>query len=81
MIIAYPLEDIVSYAGGRRQEEHPAEQRRGRKPKVIIDRRVVYQHKGKPTRVICFNGNMVILVNAKGEKFPAHKDRLIWHEL
>ena len=82
MIIAWPLSDIVSYVGGGiNPNDHPAEQRRGKKKRVIIDKRTIYQLKGIPTEVFDVRDNMMLLRNKKGEKFCANKNRLIWTQV
>lgn len=81
MIIAYPLSDIVSYVGPGHDITEQAEQRRGKKKKIIVDKRKIYQLKGIPTEVTDRQDDMMFLKNKGGEIFCANINRLIWAQI
>lgn len=40
----------------------------------------LYQAMGHPCIVLAFRGNVAILQNVRGNRFPANKEKLIWSD-
>jgi len=46
----------------------------------LTKKKEIYEKKGRVVRVIDIRDNMVILQNRKGDRFPANKNNVIWHD-